>query len=321
MMLLGSQKVNDKGHLEIGGCDTVDLARRFGTPLYVMDEAFLRERCREYASAFEREYGDSAIAYASKAFVVAAMCALANQEGMWLDVASAGELHTARVAGFPMERVVFHGNYKSREELEMAVECGVRFVVPDSFTELQLLNTIAENAGKTQGVMLRCNPGVDPHTHRLIRTGQEDSKFGFNIKNGAAMEAAKTVLGLKGLKLRGIHCHVGSQIFDVTPFVEAAPVMVNFIKDIGAPIEVLDMGGGLGVRYLEEHNPPTIDDSRPILTIQRNEATISTGLWMSYKDAVNSDSWFGIAAGKAKLSFPNATWAAVRCNTSGPIPR
>jgi diaminopimelate decarboxylase len=140
----------------------------------------------------------------------------------------------------------------------------VKYVVVDSFIEIELLSAIAQDAGKSQEIMLRCNPGVDPHTHRLIRTGQEDSKFGFNIKDGSAMKAVKQALGCKGIALRGIHCHVGSQLFDLSPFIDSAPIMVDFIKQIksetGAAIDVLDIGGGLGVRYLEEHNPPSIDE-------------------------------------------------------------
>ena len=262
MMLLGTQKINTKNHLEIGGCDVVDLAAEYGTPLYVMDEEMIRERCRSYKAAFEKEYGEADIAYASKAFIVTSMCAIMAQENMWLDVASAGELYTAKCGGFPMDRIVFHGNFKSPEELEMAVSYGVKYVVADSFVELELLSAIAEDAGKVQGVMLRCNPGVDPHTHKLIRTGQEDSKFGFNIKTGFAMKAVKLAISLKGLKLAGLHCHAGSQLFDPTPYCEAAPVMANFIKQIheetGTTIGLLDLGGGLGVRYLEEHNPPSV---------------------------------------------------------------
>ena len=262
-MLLGTQKVNSKNHLEIGGCDVVDLAADYSTPLYVMDEQLVRQNCRSYKTAFQEEYGDSGIAYASKAFIVTAMCALVDQEGMWLDVASAGELYTAKCAGFPMDRVFFHGNYKTPDELDLAIEYGVKYVVVDSFMELELLSSIAEDAGKIQNVILRCNPGVDPHTHRLIRTGQEDSKFGFNIKNGLAMKAVKAALQSKGVELCGLHCHVGSQLFDLAPFVEAAPVMANFIRQIldetGTEIEVLDLGGGLGVRYLEEHNPPSVE--------------------------------------------------------------
>lgn len=263
-MLLGTQKINSKNHLEIGGCDVIDLAADFGTPLYVMDEATIREKCRAYKAAFESEYGDSAVAYAGKAFLVSAMCALADQEGMWLDVASAGELYTAKCAGFPMDRIIFHGNFKTGEELEMAVEYGVKYVVVDSLLELEVLSAIAEDEGKSQEIILRCNPGVDPNTHHLISTGQEDSKFGFNIKSGEAMNAVKMALASKGVNLKGIHCHLGSQLLDISPFTEAAPVMIGFIKQIrdetGAGIGVLIFGGGLGVRYLAEHNPPSIEE-------------------------------------------------------------
>lgn len=274
-MLLGTQEINDKNHLVIGGCDTVDLAAQFGTPLYVMDEAAIRGRCRQYKAALGADYGNVDVAYASKAFIVTAMCHIVHEEGLWLDVASSGELYTAKRAGFPMDNIVFHGNFKSPKELEMAVEYGVALVAPDSHSELELLSEIAVKAGKVQNVMLRCNPGVDPHTHRLISTGQEDSKFGYNIKNGSAMAAIKKAISLPGVNLVGLHCHVGSQLLDATPYVEAAKVMANLIKQIadetGCVIGLLDMGGGVGVRYLEEHKPPTIEQFAKIVS----EAVIS----------------------------------------------
>lgn len=269
-MLLGTQRVNDSNHLEIGGCDTVDLAAEFGTPLYVMDETLVRQRCRAYKSSFSSEFGDSAIAYASKAFVVTAMCRIIDQEGMWLDVASGGELYTAKCAGFPMDRIIFHGNFKSPEELEMAVESGVALIAPDSLYEIELLSAIAEDAGVTQCIILRCNPGVDPHTHRLISTGQEDSKFGFNIRNGAAMAAVKKAMSLPGLNLAGLHCHLGSQLLDPTPYVEAAQVMTKLIRQVsdetGAAIGLLNMGGGVGVRYVEEQDPITVEQFAKIVS-------------------------------------------------------
>ncbi|MEN6614726.1 MAG: diaminopimelate decarboxylase [Armatimonadota bacterium] len=269
-MLLGSQKVNSRNHLEIGGCDCVDLAAEFGTPLYVMDEKSIRDKCRAYRQAFAREYGGADIAYASKAFIVTSMCALADQEGMWLDVASAGELYTAKCAGFPMERVLVHGNFKSADELEMAVDYGAKYIVVDSFLELELLSAICEDAGKVQEVLLRCNPGVDPHTHRLISTGQEDSKFGLNIRDGSAMKAIKQALGCNGIVLKGIHCHVGSQLFDLSPFIDSVPIMIDFIRQVkaetGTLIEVLDIGGGLGVRYVEQDNPPSIDEFAKVVS-------------------------------------------------------
>ncbi len=242
----------------------------------------IRQRCRSYRSAFGSHYGEVDIAYASKAFIVTAMCGLVNQEGFWLDVASAGELHTARCAGFPMDRVVMHGNYKSPDELEMAVEMGVKYVVVDSFPELEALDRVAGNAGKTQEILLRCNPGVDPHTHRLIRTGQEDSKFGFNIKDGSAMTAIRQAVDSKSLKLAGLHCHVGSQLLDPTSFVEAAPVLTAFIRTIldqtGVGIGLLDMGGGLGVRYLEEQNPPSVEEFAGIVSRAVKDAVAAAGI-------------------------------------------
>jgi len=262
-MFLGTQRVNEKNHLEIGGCDTVDLAAEFGTPLYVIDEAHIRERCRKYRAAFGREYGDSAIAYAGKAFIVTAMCALARQEGLWLDAASVGELYTAARAAFPSDRIILHGNFKTPAELKTALDYGVGFVVVDSFVEIEALNRVAGESGRKQPVLIRCNPGVDPHTHRLISTGQEDSKFGFNIRDGSAMRAVKAALSLPGLDLRGVHCHIGSQLFDLTPYTQAVPVMARFMREVrdetGRELGVLDLGGGLGARYLEEHNPPTIE--------------------------------------------------------------
>lgn len=264
MILLGTQRVNDKNHLEIGGCDVVDLAAEFGTPLYIMDEQLIREKCRAYRAAFEREYGNANIAYAGKAFMTAAMCALAAQEGMWLDVASAGELYTAVRANFPTDRIFLHGNFKTPKELNMAVQYGVKYVVLDSYDEINELAKIAEVAGRLQEVLIRCNPGVDPHTHRHISTGHEDSKFGFNIQDGSAMKAAKMVAATSSLKLAGLHCHIGSQLLDLAPYTDAAPVMIRFLKqvqeEIGSDVGVLDLGGGLAARYLEEQNPPTIDE-------------------------------------------------------------
>lgn len=281
-MLLGTQRVNEKNHLEIGGCDTVSLAAEFGTPLYVMDEALIRQNCRTYKSAFAREYGDCEIAYAGKAFIVMAMCALVAQEGMWLDVASAGELYTALRGHFPPERVIFHGNYKTPQELQMAVDNGVGYVVVDNFSELDQLNSIAQSAGRVQAILIRCNPGVDPHTHRLISTGKEDSKFGFNIKDGSAIRAIKRALELPGLDLKGVHCHIGSQLLDITPYVETAPVMIGLMRqardELGVELGVLDFGGGLGIRYLEEHNPPTIDDLARTLSRAILDGIASAGI-------------------------------------------
>jgi len=263
-MLLGTQCVNDRGHLEIGGCDTVELARRFGTPLYVIDEAFLRENCRRYRSAFAARYpGESELSYAGKAFLVQAMARLIDEEGLSLDVASGGELYTALTADFPAERILYHGNNKSDEEIALGVEAGVGRFVVDNFFELRRLNAVAREQGRVQPILLRVTPGIDPHTHRRIRTGQEDTKFGINVSDGAALEAVTEAIGLGNVSLLGIHCHIGSQLLDATSHREATEVMVAFLATIrertGQTMEELNIGGGLGVRYLESHDPPTYE--------------------------------------------------------------
>lgn len=263
-MLLGTQKINALGHLEIGGCDTIELAKVYGTPLYVMDEALIRENCSKYVKSIKTSYPNADVAYASKAFIVVQMSKLTQEEGMWLDVASAGELYTAKIAGCNTKNIVFHGNFKSDSELAMAVDEEVFAVVCDSFSEIDKLDAIAKSKGKIQNVFIRCNPGVDPHTHSMISTGQEDSKFGFNIKNGDAMKAIKQIMAKNNIKLIGLHSHLGSQLLEENPFEECAPIMADFfdkvIKETGAELKVLDLGGGLGVRYLEENNPKPIEE-------------------------------------------------------------
>jgi diaminopimelate decarboxylase len=264
-MLLGTQRVNDRGHLEIGGCDTVELANQFGTPLYVVDEMLIRENCRRYKAAFDARYpGKSEVTYAGKAFLVQAMARLIDQEGLALDVASAGELYTALTAGFPAERILFHGNNKSDEEIVMGVEAGVGRFVVDNFFELRRLNAVAGERGKVQPILLRITPGIDPHTHRRIRTGQEDTKFGINISEGAALEAVIEANNLPNIQLLGVHCHIGSQLLDAQSHIEAIEVMVQFLatarESLGRPLDQLNIGGGLGVRYLESHTPPTYDE-------------------------------------------------------------
>ena len=262
-MLFGTQKINSKGHLEIGGCDTVELAQSFGTPLYVMDEALVRQNCRDFRESFGKRYPDTDIAFAGKAFLNTAMCRILDQEGMSLDVVSAGELYTALRAGFPVERIFFHGNNKSEGELAMALEKRVGRIVVDNMRELETLDSMALSEGLQAQILLRLTPGIDPHTHRLIRTGQADTKFGMNIKDGTAMAAVKYALGCPGIELKGIHCHIGSQLFDLQAHTGAVHVFVEFLRDVqaetGVRLEEMNTGGGLGVRYLEKDQPPTID--------------------------------------------------------------
>ncbi len=263
-MLLGTQQINRYGHLEIGGCDTTELAARFGTPLYVMDEAAIRANCRNYKAAFAARYPSNEICYASKAFLSMAMARLIAQEGLSMDVASLGELYTALQAGFPPNRLSLHGNNKSREELELAVEHGIGHVIVDNFQEIELLGEIVKEMRAEISVLVRAAPGVDPHTHRLIRTGQADTKFGFNITDGRALQAVKQVLATPGLRFKGIHCHIGSQLLDAGTHAEAAEIMVRLmeavVRETGATVEELNIGGGLGVRYLSHHAPPSYEE-------------------------------------------------------------
>ncbi len=264
-MLLGGQRINAQGHLEIGGCDALDLAREFGTPLYVMDEAVIRDNCRRYKAAFAARYPKNDISFASKAYLNMAICKVMESEGLSLDVASAGELYTAIKAGFPMGRTLLHGSNKSDGELLMALEHGVGHVVVDNLSELRRLAAFAKEHGQTQKILIRVTPGIDPHTHRRIRTGQEDTKFGLSAAGGGAMEAVTEALGAAPhLEIVGLHCHIGSQLLDTQTHEQAIDIMVAFLRKVadatGWMPQVLDIGGGLGIRYTEEQRPPTYDE-------------------------------------------------------------
>jgi diaminopimelate decarboxylase len=275
MMLLGTQRINERGHLEIGGVDTTTLAAEFGTPLYVMDEAALRQKCRDYRSAFGKRYPKVAISYASKAFICAGICKVIQQEGLNLDVASGGELYTALHAGFPTRRITVHGNNKSVEELRMALDARVGHIVIDNFYEIDLLTELSRGLKEPQEVLLRVAPGIDPHTHKRISTGQVDTKFGFNAGNGAVMTAISRVREIPGLRLKGIHCHVGSQLLDTECHEASVAVMVDLLAQVkqqfGFELDELNIGGGLGIRYLKGHQPPTLDEFADVVigTIQR----------------------------------------------------
>jgi diaminopimelate decarboxylase len=261
---LGTQKINAAGHLEIGGCDAVELAEQFGTPLYVMDEAHIRATMRAMKQAFADQHADTKIIYASKAFICLAICRIADEEGLWLDVASAGELYTALCANFPAERIIFHGNNKSRAELEMGVRAGIARFIVDNIAEMELLNEIAGELGRTQKIALRCTPAVDPHTHRYIQTGKVDTKFGFNIEAGMARRAVERALEMPNLELAGLTSHIGSQILESNFFQMGAELMTEFLGELKRELDLeileLDLGGGLGIRYLPEHNPPSFED-------------------------------------------------------------
>lgn len=263
MKLRRNMRVNSAGHLEIGGCDTVDLAREFGTPLYVLDEEMLRSQCRAYRNELAVVYPDSMVIYASKALMNMAVCRVIDDEGLGLDVVSGGELYTAFQSGFPMEKVFFHGNNKSSEELGMAMEYGVGIIVVDNHYELEILNSLAVRKGKKASVLFRLTPGVEAHTHSYTQTGQQDSKFGLGIQDGVAFQVISHALTLPGIEVKGVHCHIGSQIFDIEPYKMAVKVMFEFLGELkkrtGFEAEILDMGGGLGIVYHEGDQPATVE--------------------------------------------------------------
>ncbi|WHY17906.1 diaminopimelate decarboxylase [Paenibacillus sp. G2S3] len=259
MFLHGTSRINDAGHLEIGGCDVTELKAEYGTPLYILDEQLVRQRCREYMDAFKASGLGFQVAYASKAFSVMAMVRLADQEGLSLDVVSDGELYTALQAGFPAERIHFHGNNKTSEEIEMAIDAGIGCFVVDNLVELNLLQSIASRKEVKVNILLRVTPGVEAHTHEYITTGQTDSKFGFDIGNGSAYEAVKAAASKKNLVLLGVHSHIGSQIFETDGFQLAVERVASFARSVKEGLEVdfrvVNLGGGFGIRYVEGDTP------------------------------------------------------------------
>ncbi|MDF2720827.1 MAG: LysA [Paenibacillus sp.] len=259
MYLHGTSKINAAGRLEIGGCDTAELAAKFETPLYIFDEELIRRRCREFVEAFRATGLKFQIAYASKAFCVMAMCRIAEEEGLSLDVVSDGELYTALRSGFPAERIHFHGNNKTPEEIEMALDAKIGCVVVDNFTELYMLNEMAKEKGAVMNVLFRVTPGVEAHTHEFISTGQTDTKFGFDIGNGSAFSAIREAAQLTNVHILGVHSHIGSQIFEVDGFSMAAERVAAFAQtvreELGITFSVINLGGGFGIRYVEGDRP------------------------------------------------------------------
>jgi len=263
-MLNDNLQINAAGHLAIGGADTIALAEEFGTPLYVMDEDKIRQVCRMYKSSIETCYGGNGLPlFASKAFCCKEICRIMNEEGMGLDVVSGGELYTAMQAGFPAKRIQFHGNNKTQDEISYALSCGIGHFAVDNLSELELLDETAGEKHCHVDILLRIKPGIDAHTHQFIRTGQIDSKFGFALETGEAMDAAKAAIHAKNLTLTGVHCHIGSQIFEIQPFELAAKVMLGFIRDVraetGVELQELNLGGGFGIKYVENDQPVPYD--------------------------------------------------------------
>ena len=260
MFVSENLSVNEKGHLTAGGIDTVELAKKYGTPLYVMDEQLIRKSCRSFKSSIDKFYGGNGlVCYASKAFCCKEMCRIMKEEGIGLDVVSIGELYTAIKSGFDCDKICFHGNNKTNEELEFAVENNIGHIIVVNNSELERLSAIAKAKGVTAKIMFRIKPGIDAHTHNFVKTGQIDSKFGFALETGEAFDAVKKAVESENIILRGLHCHIGSQIFDIEPFESASEVMLKFIakikNELGFEIKELNLGGGFGIKYLESHDP------------------------------------------------------------------
>ncbi len=251
-LLPDTAEVGADGWLRVGGCSLADVAAEFGTPVFVYDEAHLRKRCREAVSAFGRDR----VIYATKAFLCGAMARLAHDEGVLLDVATGGELHVALRAGVPADRCVLHGNNKSLAELRTALEVGVRHIVVDSFDEMDRLEALHRQGLPVPRVQIRITPGVEAHTHEYIATGQDDSKFGFNLARGDALAAVRRAEASSAMNLVGLHCHIGSNVLAVSSFARAAEVMARFANPLHLP--ELTLGGGLGVAYTSDEEAPTI---------------------------------------------------------------
>ena len=270
-------EVNNQSHLCIGGCDAVDLARKFGTPLYLFDEYTIRHKCHEFKSEFTKRYPDTLVIYASKAFLNKALALIFKEEGLGLDVVSGGELSIAHSVNFPLAKVYFHGNNKTLEELELALNWGIGRVVVDNFYELELLSGLAKEKGISQDILLRLTPGVDPHTHEYTTTGTLDSKFGFPLATGQAEEAAKRALSASNLNLLGFHFHLGSPIFETKPYELAIELILRFARAVkekfGFQLSEFSVGGGFAVQYTLASKVPAIAHYAQTITDKLNSLT------------------------------------------------
>lgn len=270
-MICENLGVNSVGHLTFAGRDTVEMASKYGTPLYLMDEERIRYNCRVYINAMKTHFGaDSLPLFASKAASFKHIYEIVREEGMGVDVVSAGEIYTAKNAGFPMDKVYFHGNNKTDFDIEYAIENGVGYFVADSMEEVDAIDEISGKHGVCSKILIRITPGIDPHTYDEVATGKVDSKFGSAIATGAAEKITRYALEKKNIKLMGFHCHVGSQVFDSEVFFKSADIMLKFIAETeektGLKTQELDLGGGYGVRYVE---------SDPVIDIAENIALVA----------------------------------------------
>lgn len=263
MRLQGNMSIIDN-ELYIAGVGCRKLRDEYETPLYVLDEDFVRRNCREYKKYFRVNENKNRVAYAGKAFLPMYMCRLVDEEGLYLDVVSGGELYTAQRSGFPMDKILFHGNNKTKQEIEMGVELGVGRFVVDNYYELDLLEQICGQKNKKQEIYFRITPGIEAHTHNYIQTGQIDSKFGFTLSTGDLYKAVEGMSRYKNIELVGIHAHIGSQVFEVAPYLDEVKIMMNVVKEIqlkyGIEIKEVDLGGGVGVYYTKEDQPKSIKE-------------------------------------------------------------
>jgi diaminopimelate decarboxylase len=253
---LGS-RVNERGHLEVGGCDVVKLAEELGTPAYVYAEDDVRARARAYLDAFRSRTDAFEVLYASKAMPATAIYRICRDQGLSADVASGGELHMALAAGYDPARIHLHGNNKSAAELRYAFQAGVGQLILDSFDEIELAESLLD---RPQRVLIRVTPGIKADTHTYIQTGQLDSKFGFGLEDGLAARAVERVRASRRLELVGLHAHIGSQIFELEPYAKAISILADFCRDLEMQPELLNVGGGLGIAYAAEDEPPSIED-------------------------------------------------------------
>ncbi len=270
-MICDNIGINNNGHLTFAGADTVDIAKEYKTPLYIMDEDRIRKNCRTYVNAFKKYFGGNALPlYASKAASFKRMYEIVTEEGMGIDVVSSGEIFTALKAGVNLKNAYFHSNNKTDEDIAYAIDNGIGYFVADNTEELDAIEKYASSKGIVQNVLLRLTPGIDPHTYEAVSTGKVDSKFGTAIETGQACETVEYTLGLKNVKLCGFHCHIGSQVFDSDTFFAASEIMIDFIAEMkdkfGFSAQQLNLGGGYGVRYT---------DSDPIIDIDENIKNVS----------------------------------------------
>ncbi|OPZ36500.1 MAG: Diaminopimelate decarboxylase [Synergistetes bacterium ADurb.BinA166] len=274
--------VNEKGRLVLEGWDSVELAGRFGTPLYVLSEGAIRRRCGELRETFIDRWENASAVYAGKAFLTLAMCRIVQSEGLGLDLVSGGELFTASAAGFPLDRALLHGNGKTGEELALALASGVGRIVVDSLSELETLEEVASSSGRTASVLLRVSPGVDPHTHRYIVTGHTGSKFGFPVAGDSLREAVRRAMGSSRVRLKGFHFHIGSQIFEKDSHVMSVDIltgaMAEFRRDLGLVTEELNMGGGFGVDFTQEGRTPRIEEFTDAMMARLSDRCLDLGM-------------------------------------------